>query len=73
MISQLDTVRSATEIDARREEKLVLLAHFLERFENEQLDPTINRVFNICQRAGLFPDAPESCSTLRLKSTMFRS
>ena len=59
MISQLDTVRSATEIDARREEKLVLLAHFLERFENEQLDPTIERVFNICQRNGLFPDPPE--------------
>jgi hypothetical protein len=58
MISQLDTVRSATEIDARREEKLVLLAHFLERFENEQLDPTIERVFNICQRKGLFPDPP---------------
>lgn len=58
MISQLDTVRSATEIDARREEKLVLLAHFLERFENESLDPDIKRVFAICQRAGLFPDPP---------------
>jgi len=58
MISQLDTVRSATEIDARREEKLVLLAHFLERFENEQLDPTIERTFNICQRADLFPLPP---------------
>ena len=58
MISQLDTVRSATEIDARREEKLVLLAHFLERFENESLDPDIQRIFAICQRADLFPDPP---------------
>lgn len=58
MISQLDTVRSATEIDARREEKLVLLAHFLERFENDQLDPTIQRVFGICERADLFQDRP---------------
>ena len=58
MISQLDTVRSANEIDARREEKLVLLSHFLERFENEALDPDIERVFNICMRAGLFPDPP---------------
>lgn len=59
MISQLDTVRSATEIDARKEEKLVLLAHFLERFENEQLDPDIERLFNICLRNGIFPDPPQ--------------
>jgi hypothetical protein len=58
MISQLDTVRSATEVDARREEKLVLLAHFLERFENESLDPDIERIFAACQRADLFPLPP---------------
>lgn len=60
MISQLETVRSATEIDARREEKLVLLGPVLERFENEALDPTIKRVFAIMQRAGLLPEPPES-------------
>lgn len=59
MISQLDTVRSATEIDARREEKLVLLSHFLERFENESLDPDIQRIFAACQRADLFPVPPK--------------
>lgn len=59
MISQLDTVRSATEIDARREEKLVLLGPVLERFENEALDPTIKRVYAIMQRAGLLPEPPE--------------
>ena len=59
MISNLDTVRSATEIDARREEKLVLLGSVLERFENEGLDPGINRVFNIMLRAGLLPEIPE--------------
>jgi hypothetical protein len=59
MISQLDTVRSATEIDARREEKLVLLGPVLERFENEALDPAINRVFAIMQRSGLLPEPPE--------------
>lgn len=58
MISQLETVRSATEIDARREEKLVLLGPVLERFENEALDPAIERVFNIMLRKGLFPEAP---------------
>jgi hypothetical protein len=60
MISQLETVRTATEIDARREEKLVQLGPVLERFENEALDPAIKRIFGIMQRAGLFPDAPES-------------
>lgn len=62
MISQLDTVRSATEIDARREEKLVLLGSVLERFENEALDPSINRIFSIMDRAQLLPPIPESVS-----------
>lgn len=56
MISQLDTVRSATEIDARREEKLVLLGPVLERFENEGLDPGIERVYGIMTRRGDFAD-----------------
>ena len=59
MIAQLETVRTATEIDARREEKLVLLGPVLERFENEALDPAINRIFNIANRAGLLPVVPE--------------
>ena len=59
MISQLDTVRSATEIDARREEKLILLGPVLERFENEALDPAIRRIFNIMLRANLLPPPPE--------------
>jgi hypothetical protein len=60
MISQLDTVRSATEIDARREEKLVMLGSVLERFENEALDPAIRRVYGIMNRMKLLPPAPES-------------
>ena len=58
MISQLDTVRSATEIDARREEKLVLLGPVLERFEQEALDPAIKRIFGIMDRKGLLPELP---------------
>lgn len=58
MISQLDTVRSASEIEARKEEKLVLLGPVLERFENEALDPAINRIYEIMDRAGLLPEAP---------------
>lgn len=58
MISQLETVRSATEIDARKEEKLVLLGAVLERFENEALDPIIRRIFGIMKRKGLLPEPP---------------
>ena len=58
MISNLDTVRTATEIDARREEKLIQLGPVIERFENEVLDPIIERVFNIMLRKGLLPPAP---------------
>lgn len=58
MISSLDTVRTATEIDARREEKLVMLGPVLERFQTEGLDPVIDRVFAIMSRRGLFEDAP---------------
>lgn len=60
MISQLDTVRSATEIDAKKEEKLVLLGPVLQRFENEALDPAITRIFNIMQRSNLIPPMPEA-------------
>lgn len=59
MISQLDTVRTATEIDARKEEKLIQLGPVLERFEDESLSPDIDRVFNIMMRAKLFPPAPK--------------
>lgn len=58
MISELDTVRSATEIDARREEKLVLLGPVLQRFESEGLTPSIHRIFKICERQGVFPEPP---------------
>lgn len=53
MIAQLDTVRTATEIIARKEEKLLMLGPVLERFENEALDPVVERTFNIMARASL--------------------
>lgn len=59
MISQLDTVRTATEIDARREEKLVLLGPVLERLESEGAGRDIDRTIRIMTRAGLLPEAPE--------------
>jgi hypothetical protein len=58
MISQLDTVRSAREIDARVEEKLVLLGPVLERFSNEALDVILSRCFAIMSRKGLLLPPP---------------
>jgi hypothetical protein len=50
--------RSAAAVDARREEKLVMLGPVLERFENEALDPAIERIFGIMLRGGLLPPPP---------------
>lgn len=66
-ISDLDTVRSATEIDALRQEIAVLLGPVLERFESEGLSPCIERIFNICLRAGLFPPAPPELMEAEIK------
>lgn len=68
MISQLDTVRTATEIDARREEKLIQLGPVLERFQNEKLDKDIQRVDAIMTRAGLMPPKPKELEGHYIKS-----
>lgn len=67
MISQLETVRTATEIDARREEKLVQLGPVLERFENEALDPAVKRIYAIMSRKNLLPEPPESLQGVQLE------
>lgn len=53
MVSQLDTVRTATEIAARKEEKMLMLGPVLERINDELLDPLIDRTFNIMLRQSL--------------------
>lgn len=58
MISQLDTVRSATEIIERREEKMTMLGPVLQRIETEVLAPALDRVFGIMWRKGLIPEPP---------------
>lgn len=78
MISQLDTVRTATEIAVRKEEKLIALGPVLERFQNEFLDPAIDRTFNIMMRAslpfwrgetdrGLLPPPPPELENMHIK------
>jgi hypothetical protein len=65
-ITNLQTVRSATEVDAREGEKLILLGGVLERFESEALDPAISRIFGIMQRGNLIPPPPEGFEGVEL-------
>jgi len=51
---------SATEIDARRAEAMIMLGPVLERIDNEVLKPTVERVWAISARAGILPPAPRS-------------
>lgn len=61
VISQYETRSnvSATEIDARRAEALIMLGPVLERSQTEGLAVVIDRVWGIMQRAGIFPPPPE--------------
>lgn len=56
MISQLDTVRSAAEINALREEKLVLLGPVLHRSYIEDIGIVVKRVYGILKRKKLVPE-----------------
>ncbi len=64
MIAQMDTVRTATEIAARKEEKMLMLGPVLERLNDELLDPLIDRTFGLMLEqsapiwAGLAPGKP---------------
>ena len=58
---------TATEVEERREEKLLMLGPVLERLNNELLEPMIDRIFNIMNRRGLFPEPPEEISGQELK------
>ena len=50
---------TAREIDERHEEKLLMLGPTLERENDELLDPMVSRVFNIMERRGMIPPAPD--------------
>ena len=53
MISQMDDVRTATEIAIRQEEKMSQLGPVVERVDYEGLDPIIERVFGIMLRKSI--------------------
>ena len=68
MITDMDRAQiTATEIAARKEEKLLMLGSVLERLNNEALDPIIDRVFAMCERAGILPEAPQELAGQKLR------
>lgn len=63
-VSRLNTVRSATEIEALKAERLVLLSPMLEQFERDTLTPAIQFAYQEGRKAGLIDDPPESITEL---------
>ena len=66
-ILNLRTVRSATEVIERSEEKLVLLGPVINRLEDEALTGFVLRVLGIALRNNRIPPAPASVNNLSLK------
>lgn len=68
-IGQLEgSGRTALEIAARNQEKLLLLGPLLERLESELLDPTVDRTFNIALRGGAIPPPPRELDGMEIKT-----
>ncbi len=61
VISQFETRSNvtATEIDARRAEAMLMLGPVLERLNHEAFSQLHERVFGIASRAGILPPAPQ--------------
>jgi len=58
---------TAREVDERHEEKYLALGPVVERTGDELLDPIVDRVFAMAEKAGLFPPAPPELLGLNLK------
>lgn len=60
MLDQLDKGQmTAREVMERTQERLQQLGPVVERLQDEFLNPIIERVYGILDRAGVFPDFPE--------------
>jgi len=58
MITQLNETRTATEIAARQEEKMLMLGPVLERLHDELLNPLVQIVFQECLQGKILPPPP---------------
>ena len=68
-ISQYETRSNvtATEIDARKAEAMLMLGPVLERLNHEAFAPLHDRVFGIASRAGVLPPAPREAQGQHLR------
>lgn len=68
MLSQIeDRQRTATEIDERKEEKLLALGPVLEQLNQDQLNPLVDITFDIMVKQGMIPPAPQELQGMPLK------
>ncbi len=69
MISNMEGIqpRNVAEIAERKEEKLLALGPVLESVYNGQLEPVIDRTFNILNRRGELPPPPREIAQQELK------
>jgi hypothetical protein len=58
---------TAREVEERHEEKLIALGPVLESTNDELLDPIVDRAYEMMDRAGLIPKAPEVLQGVDLK------
>jgi len=58
---------TAREVTERHEEKLLALGPVLERLHDELLNPLIDRVYGMAERAGILPEPPEGLKGVDLK------
>lgn len=59
---------TAREVEERHEEKLLALGPVLERTNDELLDPMVDRVYNLMDRAGLIPPPPDQLDGVSIKA-----
>jgi len=68
MISGIDdSTMTATEVQARLQERMVVLGPVVETNEDEFLDPLIDILYDTCWRRGLIDDPPEELIDQKLK------
>jgi len=58
---------TATEIIAKQQEKLLMLGPVLQNIDDDLLNPTVDRIFNIAFRNGLLPPIPQELQGQELK------
>ena len=58
ILTQDAGTRTATEVMQRTSERTKIFSSILGRMQSEMLEPLIERVFNICLRAGVVPPPP---------------